>query len=94
MSDNEIVTHERPSTWVDSHITHAGWRPVCGWTCAAAIIYELVAVPMTASLFNVLSSLQGMKAVELAHVNTTFLFEVFLVVVGARSLDKYNKVSS
>ncbi len=71
-------------------IIHSHWRPAGGWICIIACAYEIVALPVLGTLFNLFMA----QHVELVHVDKVLLIELIGVFVTYRTFEKYHEVDT
>lgn len=65
----------------------AGWRPAIGWTCAFAVSYQFVAMPLLTWAF----ALFGWEVPPLPPLDS-FLWELMFGMIGIAGLRSYEKV--
>ena len=67
--------------------TVAGWRPAIGWTCAFAVAYQFVAMPLLTWAF----ALFDWEVPPLPPLDA-FLWELMFGMIGIAGLRSYEKV--
>lgn len=81
----------------DSRFFHSGWRPFIGWICAFGILYEVVLVPLTLWLMNVLQVMGWMTVPipGLPALGETFwaLVASMLGMAGFRTYEKMKGIT-
>ena len=68
----------------------AGWRPFIGWTCGAAILWTFLLQPMAQWCI----SMWGPPGTVLPALNTSYLMEMVLGMLGISSLRTVEKVKN
>lgn len=65
----------------------SGWRPAIGWTCAFAVAYQFVAMPLLTWVF----AIGGLDVPPLPGLDN-FLWELMFGMIGIAGLRSFEKV--
>lgn len=76
-------------------ILNAGWRPYSGWVvCVAGVAYALILHPLLNWLMQFVALITERPIPSVPQLDTTLLLELFLILVGYRTIEKVKDVAT
>lgn len=63
-----------------SNIFKSGWRPLLGWICGAAVLYEYIVAPIISAF-----------GYQMPHTSMTDLITLLMILLGQSSLRTFEK---
>ena len=78
-----------------STVLNAGWRPYSGWVvCVGAVAYALILHPLLNWSMQMVALVTNRPVPTPPQLDTTLLLELFLILIGYRTIEKVKDVAS
>lgn len=91
----EQDTPQAPVSPQAATILNAGWRPYSGWVvCVAGVAYALILHPLLNWAMQFVALMTARPIPSVPQLDTTLLLELFLILVGYRTIEKVKEVAA